>query len=282
MNLPKRLPTPYTFYEEKETIFLEMGIGENGLKYEKKIYNNLVKASKQIKSITDVEKPKGNNCNQPDITVTWNDRDINFEVKSKHDDPLGNFSLRHVLGENDFDLSSEALDHKDKESLSSIFAEKLDAIDAYIKFARKQEPRSYNSKINQFPMYLSQEGAEAARVKGLAKAIADYSTKDVFDITTVFGLYNNGKNTYYIQIGGYGLYCLGYDKYKLGVPELKGKCIVEIRPFASGVKERKDKKTGKVIDVVSMGLRASPRLTEINDKSRVNLENIDDIISLFG
>lgn len=284
MDLPKRLPTPYSFNQPRENLLIEMGIGGNGLKYEKRVYRTLMKAAedKRISSkLTKIDSPKGNNCNSPDITITYEDQPINIEVKSKFDDPLGNFSIKYTLGSNDFDLSNESLDLNDKEKLSSIFDEKLDSIEKYIKFARKQKPTSYNSKINQFPMYISREGADAAREAGLAKAIADYSTKDEFDIETVFGLYNNGKNTYYIQIGGWGLYCLGHDKYKLGVPVLKGKCIVEIRPFASGVKKRIDKTTGRKLDVVSMGLRASPRMTKIENESKYTLDNINSIVELF-
>lgn len=284
MDLPRKLPAPYDLCRQREDLFIEMGVGGVGLKYEKKVYRELIKASQDKRlsqKLTAVEMPTGNNCNEPDLTFTYNDKNINVEIKSKFDDPLGNFSIKHVLGELDFDLSSEDLDRSDKEGLQAVFQNKLDAIETYIKFARKQEPRSYNSKINQFPMYISKEGAEAAREKGLAKAIADYSTKDEFDINTVFGLYNNGKNTYYIQIGGWGLYCLGHDKYKLGVPVLRGKCIVEIRPFASGVKERVDKSTGKKIEVVSMGLRASPRMTEIENESKYTLDKVDSIIELL-
>lgn len=285
MDLPKRLPTHCSFGSIKEDIIVEMGIGEAGLKYEDRIYRILSKASEHhtlSSKLTEVQKPNGNNCTKSDITMTLNEKNINIEVKSKFDDPLGNFSIKHVLGEPDFDLSAEVLDYKDKDQLTEIFKNKIDDIDKYIEFARKQEPKSYNSKIDRFPMYISQEGANAAREAGLAKAIADYSNKDEFNIETVFGLYNNGKNTYYIQIGGYGLYCLGFDKYKLGVPVLKGKCIVEIRPFASGVKERKDPKTGNKIKVVSLGLRASPRMTDISDKSRYTLDNVNSIIELLG
>lgn len=281
MQLPKKIPSPYSFYEKRENLFLEMGIGENGIKYEKKIYKFLLKASEKNKNIIDVSKPTGNNCHKPDITVSWKDYKINFEIKSKFDDPLGNFSLKYELGSKDFDLSNDSLNHSDKDNLSSIFQNKLNDIDRYIKFARRQSPTSYNKKINKFPMYISKEGAEAARKKGLAKAIADYATKDEFDIKTVFGLYNNGKNTYYIQIGGYGLYCLGFDKYKLGVPLLEGKCIVEIRPFSSGVKERRDPETGKIINVVSLGLRASPRMTRIENESPYSLENVETIDKIF-
>jgi len=285
MEINTKLPTPYSFNTIKEEIIIEMGIGGAGLKYEKKIYNNLLKASKNkllAGKLSDVQSPNGNDCNKPDITCNINGQNINIEAKSKFDDPLGNFSIKHTLGEPDFDLSSEVLDYKDKEGLSSILAKKLDTIDKYINFARKQNPTSYNSQIKGFPMYISQEGADAAREAGLAKAIADYSTKDEFDINTVIGLYNNGKNTYYIQIGGYGLYCLGFDKYKLGVPELKGKCIVEIRPFASGTKKRKDPKTGKPVKVVSLGLRASPRMVNIESKSKYTLDDVDSIIELLS
>jgi hypothetical protein len=284
MDLPKKLPTPYNLYPQREDLFIEMGIGEKGLKYEKTIYKTMVKASqdKRIsKKLTYVEKPTGNNCNEPDLAFTHNDIIINLEIKSKIGDPMGNFSLVHELGSEDFDLSNDSLDAHDKESLSSFFAEKLDSIDAYIRFAKKQNPVTYNGKINQFPMYISKEGADAARTKGLAKNIANYSQKDEVDFHMVSGLYNNGKNTYYIQIGGYGLYCIGFDKYKLGVPKLEGTCVIEIRPFSSGVKERRDPETGKKVKVVSMGLRASPRMIDIKDKSPYTLENVDSIVQLF-
>jgi hypothetical protein len=284
MNLFPRLPTHISFNSAKEDIIIEMGIGEKGLKYEKKVQVALEKASqdKRISNkLTDVSDATGNNCTDPDITFTYAENKINVEIKSKFDDPLGNFSIRTILGESDFDLSNESLSERDKSALKEILASKKDAIDDYIKFARKQEPRSYNSKINQFPMYISKSGADAARERGLAKAIADYSTKDEFDINAIFGLYNSGKNTYYIQIGGYGLYALGFDRYKLGVPVLEGKCIVEIRPFSSGLKERKDKKTGKTVDVVSMGLRVSPRLTEITNQSKYTLDDVSSIIELL-
>lgn len=285
MNLPQKIPTPYEFYRSREEVLLEMGVGEKGLKYEKKVYHILKKASqdKRISNrLTDIGLPKGNDCNQPDITLTLDERNINIEVKSKFDDPLGNFSIRHILGEDDFDLSTDILDYKDKESLSQIFQNKIEDIDRYIKFAQNQKPESYNGKINQFPMYITQKAAKLAAKEGLAKAIANYSQKDEFDIDMVAGLYNNGKNTYYIQIGGYGLYYLGHDKYKLRVPKLEGNCIVEIRPFASGVKERKDPETGKIVKVVSMGLRASPRMTSIKNKSKYTLDDNDSIIRLFA
>lgn len=285
MNLPKNIPVPFNFFrKDREEILIEMGIGEKGLKYEQKVYNSIKKASqdKRIsKKLTNVSTPNGNNCNEPDLTFTYNERDINVEVKSKFDDPLGNFSIKTVLGSDDFDLSNESLEIKDKENLGEILQNKKADIDKYIKFARKQKPSSYNSRINQFPMYISKQGVDAAREAGLAKAIADYSTKDEFDINTVFGLYNNGKNTYYIQIGGYGLYALGEDRYKLGVPTLEGKCIVEIRPFASGIKERKDPETDKKIKVVSLGLRASPRMTKITNQSKYTLDDVKSIIELM-
>lgn len=285
MILPTVIPTPYIFYEDREELYLEMGIGEKGLKYEKKVYRELLKASKNKKIsniLTDVEKPSGNNCNSPDIEMTINEKRVNLEVKSKLGDPMGNFSIKYDLDAKEFDLSTDNLNPKDKEALSEIFQDKIDDIVAYIKFARKQNPVSYNKSINKFPMYLSKEGSEAARSSGLAKKIADYESKNPIDVRTIFGLYNNGKNTYYVQIGNYGVYCLGFDKYKLGVPVLEGECIVEIRPFASGVKTRTDKITGKDVEVVSLGLRASPRMVSIKEKSPYTFDNEESIISLLS
>jgi hypothetical protein len=283
MNDLRRLPTFINFSNSSE-LFLEMGIGTNGLQYEKEIYNNLHKAlsSKQLKEkLTSVSKPAGNNCKSADIQITYKEKNINIEVKSKFDDPLGNFSIKHECGTDQFNLSTDVLDYKGVDLLSSIFKEKIGPVDNYIKYIKKQEPTSYNSKINQFPMYASANAVKNANESGFAKKIADYSNRDEIDLTIVENFYNYEKNTYYVQIGGYGLYYLGFNKYKLNVPKLEGRCVIEIRPFTSGVKERINKETNKKIKVYSVGLRATPMLTEVKNKSKYNLEHLNSINELF-
>ena len=101
-------------------------------------------------------------------------------------------------------------------------------------------------------------------------------TEQFSGIKNIIAHYNK-KGVYYIQIGGAGLFYLGRDDVKLGVPPLEAQMQVEFGFRPSGSKP--SAKYG--IRVVGAGYRCQGRLRS-KVKSPYTLDDPNSIRELFG
>ena len=98
--------------------------------------------------------------------------------------------------------------------------------------------------------------------------LADYKrfTEKKVDVATdAIAKYYATKKTYYIQIGGKGLYYMGQDPAKLGCPEFRPQTILRMRL-----------KRGHSLPIYSYRFSTALRVPRLQD-STVNLENKDDL-----
>ena len=97
-----------------------------------------------------------------------------------------------------------------------------------------------------------------------------------------------GKNVYYIQIGGAGLFYMGKNPLNLPVPEFNGEIQVEVRIGYAGDSSGSTSKafTNKagsknIIEARRAELRCIGRMLT-RSKSPYSLDNMNDVKKLFG
>lgn len=245
--------------------------GQRGLDYETKIYKAI--KSSGVDFFTPGSKPSAGFSNQGagDIEGTLHGKPFNIEVKLSADDQMGGGSFRYDYNTKKFQ-SVKPIDPSDLELLQAAAVDKIPAINAYIEAARKLEPVQYHKNISGLPITVSKAGRDKLKAAGLLKAI---NTKVVTDTSFIEKHYNK-KGVYYIQIGGAGLFYLGKDTLKLGVPRLRGSIQIELRlAYAGGGSKFPD---GTVTR--SAGLRFQGRLKAKN-KSPHTIDTIEGIRKLF-
>lgn len=262
-----------SFYEHNQDILNET-IGQAGLDYELKVHSAMKSA--KIKGLNPGDKPGAGFSNQGagDIEASYNGKPFNIEIKASAKDQMGGGSFRYDMATETFTPVKE-LDPEDLDLLMAAAKEKIDDINNYIKAARKIEPVEYHKNINGIPLKISVEGREELKKKGLLAKI----NKNTKTSTNFIIKHYNKKGVYYIQVGGAGLFYMGKDPLKLGVPELKGEIQIEMRLGFSGGKLKFP--TDPPTNARAAGLRLQGRLLT-KGKSEYNIDNVEDIKKLFG
>lgn len=182
-----------------------------GILYENTLNASLKKAGVQSKTFVGA----GSDSNAPDAQITYKGKDYKVEVKLDMNVDFGQGSL-------DYDLENEKwiIGGGKTESGKQMkqFLEKI-GVDKLVnkKWGPKGAPRRYSVPLSQYK-----------------KDDVDYDYKtfknEFVDIPgDAVANYYNSKQTYYIQIGGKGLYYMGKDIAKLGVPEFDLKLKLRIR-----------------------------------------------------
>lgn len=182
-----------------------------GIVYESRI-NKLLKKNK-VQKMSFI--PAGSDSNAPDAILTLGTKDYKVEIKLDAKVDFGQASL-------DYDVNKKKWSLGGADTASAIqMREFLDSIGVPKFVNKKWGPKGAPRKFTIPPAQFKQ-----------IDVAHDYKTfKDEFvDIPpSAVADYYNSKNTYYIQIGGYGLYYMGKDIANLGVPEFDSKLRLRIR-----------------------------------------------------
>lgn len=237
--------------------------GQGGLNYEQKIFDamlNYQKAKPMFFGIGASDKPVEvagfSSQGAGDIeAVLDNNKPFNIEVKMDAKAQLGSGRLYVPSGKpsyahpdfikkteaDDLALILKAVDDKSYRTNVKKYLEKLASLRPFkseisgVKFTTAEINiyKKYNNYIQ-----LGLMGKQA--IPHLASIVlkkdglqAKIATKVELDARAISKLYN-AKGVYYIQIGGSGLYYLGKDTLKLGVPPFTGQINVEIRVKPDG------------------------------------------------
>lgn len=182
-----------------------------GFLYEEKINSDLKKYKLQSLSFS----PAKSNPNAPDAEITYNKKDYKIEVKLDLDVDFGQGSLDYDLQKNKWILggAKTASAEQMREFLTSIKVPQI----VQKEWGKHGAPRRFTVPLKFFK-----------------KSDVDYDykkfTNKFINIPkTAVANYYDSKQTYYIQIGGYGLYYMTKDIANLGVPELDLQLKLRIR-----------------------------------------------------
>jgi hypothetical protein len=182
-----------------------------GILYEKKINKILSEAKVQKAGFV----PAGSDSNAPDALLTLGKKDYKVEVKLDLKVDFGQGSLDYDLAKNKWKLGGANTESAEqmREFLESIGVPKI----VNKKWGPAGAPRKFSVPLKQFqPKDVKHDYANFTDefVSVPSKAVADYYAS---------------KETYYIQIGGYGLYYMGSDPANLSVPEFAPTLRLRIR-----------------------------------------------------
>ena len=210
------------FYNIAE-IINNVAAGERGRAYEQKLLDVL--NSFKIKELT-VAKKTANvmGSNDPDIPIKFKNQESNIEVKLSSEEQMGSLTANYDMDTKSFKITKE-VDPKINDIINQLLKEKQEDTDNY--FKRAVELGGVKSKTG---VKLNKKQREKLQDEGLQKKL---SGKISTNSTQLLADLENKEGTYYIQMGEKGLFYLGKDILKLGVPKLEGNISLEYR-IASG------------------------------------------------
>ena len=210
--------------------YLDETVGAGGLVYELKVYEALIGA--KIEGLDAGDKPGAGFSSHGfgDIEAAYNGKAFNIEIKAGMKDQMGGGSLRYDRKTKQLTPSPKLAASGDQEDIAILMQAvqtKIPAINKYLDFIAKQEPTKVHKDYAKVgvPFVASTSAREAAKKAGLQSAVQDYVKGDSRYIKNLY----NGKNVYYIQIGGAGLFYMGKNPLNLPVPEFNGEIQVEVR-----------------------------------------------------
>lgn len=254
--------------------FIVESRGDGGLKYEKDVYESMVRAGVEGLDVGDIPGAGFSNQGAGDIEATFKGKEFNIEIKMTDREQMGGFSFAYDMKTGEYTPSKE-IDEGDMELIAAALDSKKEDIHNYILRAHEIEPVEHHSKINGLPLTVSKEAREILKREGYHKALND----KVRLYHTFIARHYNSKGVYYINMGGAGLFYMGRNPLALDVPELRGEINVEIRLGFSGSKRYFDTAEGR-IDARSASLRVQGRLLA-RGRSKYNLDNPEDVRKLF-
>jgi hypothetical protein len=227
-----------------------MAIDNKGFLYESKINKLLKKYKIQSSSFTDA----GSDSNAPDAEIVIRGVTYKMEVKLDLKVDFGQGSLDYDIKKRKWILGGAKTESAQqmREFLTSIKVPGL--VDK--EWGAGGPPRKFTVPLEKFKQ--SDVAYDYANFKDRfidvqAGAVADYYAS---------------KKTYYIQIGKYGLYYMGKDPAKLGVPEFNPKLRLRIRLKRGGSTPIYNYRFTTALQAVSL------------NKSNVDLENVKDLMTI--
>ena len=225
-----------------------------GVLYEAILNKNLQKYKIQDPNF----RPAGSDSNAPDAMLRYKKKDYKVEVKLDLNVDFGQGSLDYDVDKKNWTLggANTASGKQMREFLTTVGVPKF----VQEKWGPKGPPRKYTIPNSQY----KQEDVDH-----------DYfNFKDEFiDIPKdSVAKYYNSKDTYYIQIGGFGLYYMGRDEAKLGVPEFKLQLRLRLRLKRGGSNPIYNYRFTTAIQAVKGTL----------SKSEFDLDNMDYLKALYG
>ena len=229
-----------------------------GFAYESKILR-VMKANHLVSKEFINQESAGCDNTKPDMILNIKGKDINFEVKKDLRSQAGGTSIRYSNGLFEFVKPIKGIE---EEIVFNLLKEKEKSILNFLKY-------NYVEKI---PFTTSKFMWKKSVDKGLLKPINSSINCNIDFIENHY----LSKDTYYIQIGGQGLYYMTKDILDLGIPKLEGKMKLEIRLTRGGSVLNKQGER-----VCSASLRAQARITKLV-KSSFNLEDPQTIRYLLN
>ena len=224
-----------------------------GFEYENMILN-LMKENNFISNKYLHQNSAGCDNTQPDLVIRLKGEDVNIELKQNIKSQAGGTSIRY--NHDNFSLVKD-IENINKTNLISMLESKKDHIDNFLTF----------HNASSVPFTTTKEMWNRSVEKGLLRKINASIKCD----TKFIEEHYTSKNTYYINIGGKGLYYMKKDILNLGVPRLNCDVSLEIRLTRNG-----SKLNAKGIRVCSGALRIQSRMKNLK-QSNCSLENIDSI-----
>lgn len=224
-----------------------------GFIYEKKILS-IMKNNNLVSPKFLDQDTAGSDNTKPDMVLCIDGHNINIEVKKSIKSQAGGTSIR--FDGKDFSFVKPIVGIDENKVFEVLNQKKED----YLRFMKYHNTKS-------IPFTTTKDLWNESVKEGLLKPT---NCSIDCDISFIENHYNK-KNTFYIQIGGKGLYYMTKDILGLGLPRLQGDMKLEIRPTRSGSKLNKSG-----IRVSSSTLRVQARILNIA-KSKYNLESIETI-----
>ncbi len=217
-----------------------------GYKYEEKIFN----LCNQYGIVPKDFVPPGPTPNKPDLILMIKNALYNVELKLNKNAQMGGSSVKYI--DNKFSIIG---DYKLSNSFIKRIEDKKLELDEFLGFLDKKC----------IPTTTTKENWIQAKEDGLIKKM-NLNLTDSFNFMAQH--YNN-KDTYYVQIGGKGLYYLGKNPASLPVPELITDSYLQVRLLRGA----SNKRTG----IVSVALRFQGKIKRIKKESNLNLEDIETL-----
>jgi len=192
--------------------------GEAGFIYETKIHNALKKENLVPSGFT----PAGSDANAPDAMFLYGGKDNKLEIKLDLKADYGQGSLAYDFKKNKWGLGGA------KTASAQEMRDLLNAV-GIIKFVEKQWGKQGSPNKGLIPSKSFTEAMVKSDYARFKDAFLPVDTKALWD-------YYATKKTYYIQVGGYGLYYMKENPAKLPVPQFNPKLRIRIRVKRGGSK----------------------------------------------
>lgn len=250
-----------------------------GIEYEKKVKTAIRRAEKTIPGFYVMRGSSGAfDRNSADIYLNVRNTKVAVEVKKDKNAQMGGAAYYTFDSRTDkfvfvSDKGEETVDLPTRQMIEDALHKKTRQLEQFLTFIKNYPPTEYHQKITGLPITCTMEAWNAAKDKGLLKAL---NTNISFDASFITKHYA-AKGTHYIQIGGGGLFYLAKNPLELPIPKLMGDVNIEVRIAHHG--GRMIKSMG--IQVVDGTVRAQARLKTKN-VSPYTLDNQDHVLMLFG
>lgn len=195
--------------------------------------------------------PAGSRPNQPDLVILIGGVPYNVELKLNKKAQMGGSSLRYM--DNKFSCVG---DYKVSNSFISKLEDKKVDLDEFLNFINKKS----------IPTTTNKDTWNIAKEKGLIRKI-NLNIRNDFNFIEEHYV---SKETYYMQIGGEGLYYMRENPAGLQIPKLDMTSYLQIRL----IRGSSNKRSG----IVSVALRFQGRIKKLNEKSVLSLDNPESIV----
>lgn len=269
-----------------ELLDLDEGVGQAGVDYENRVVQAITDAQLPILQLTKTGGA-GYGAHEPaDIEATLNGKPFFVECKSAPTDTMGSFIMFYNKQSGEFIPSKRALQKVEPEDLEIAqvaLQNRKAAIDSYLDEIATREPVALHQEaLNGVPFRAEYNTKEAMKQEGYQRAIQQMVTAGPNFIANMY----NSKNTYYIQVGGRGLFYMGKDIFNLGVPKFNGEVKMEIRFKPAGdtsgaVSRKASTDVGQEIQARKMDLICGGKIVT-KDKSPFTLDDPESIRTLFN
>jgi len=265
-----------------------MGIGQAGLDYENRVIQAIQAADLPFLQLSKTGGAGTSAADIADIEATIEGKPFYVECKSSRTDTMGSFSMIYNKQYGTFNPSPKAVKDGKVEQEDIIIGQEAcmarkDAIDAYLEELATREPVAlHQDALLGIPFKAEKGTREAMVADGYQRAIQQMVSASSNFIANMY----NSKSTYYIQVGGAGLFYMGKDIYNLGVPKFEGEVKMEVRLKPAGdtqgsVSRAASAKVGMDIQARNVMLMCSGKITT-KGTSPFSLDDAESIRTLFN
>jgi len=207
--------------------------GEAGFIYETKIH----KALKAEKLVPSGFTPAGSDANAPDAMFLYGGKDNKLEIKLDLKADYGQGSLSYDFKKKKWGLGGA------KTASAQEMRDLLNAV-GILKFVEQQWAKQGPPNKGLIPSKSFTDDMVKSDYARFKDAFLPINTKALWD-------YYATKKTYYIQVGGYGLYYMKENPAKLPVPQFNPKLRIRIRVKRGGSRPIDNYRFTTALQVVS-------------------------------